>query len=78
MRDTSIAAIDRPNGDKTVFSQEASGNLRQAIYSGKHNVWAADTTWDFQLVEDARKLTPLAVTEDPWSVQTNDSNVSTD
>ena len=78
LKDTSIAAIDHQNGDQKFFFQEASGIVRQAMYSAKHQMWAAGTSGDFQLVEDARKLTPLSAFVDPYSDLKNESDVSID
>lgn len=62
MKDTSIAALVFPSGDRRVFFQENSGSLRQAIYSSKHKTWAADSTESFQLVTNAKNNTPLSAT----------------
>ena len=77
LKDTSIAAIDYRSGDQRFFFQEASGNLRQAIYLAKNQMWAAGTSGDFQLLEDARKLTPLSAFVDPYGDLKNQSDVST-
>ena len=76
LKDTSIAAIEYRSGDQRFFFQEDSGNLRQAIYLAKHQMWAAGTLGDFQLLEDARKLTPLSAFVDPYSDLQNRSDVS--
>ena len=78
MRGTSIAAIEHSNGDQRVVFQEASGHLRQAIYSESHQFWDASPRGDFQLVEDARNLTPLSAINDPSNGERNGSSVSTD
>ena len=77
MRDTSIAAVAHSNGDRRLIFQEASGNLRQAVYSLQHNIWNTGTAEYFQLVEDARKLTPLSAMMEPSSIRSNASEVST-
>ena len=76
MRDTSIAAVHQPNGDQRVFFQEASGNLRQAIYSAKHNIWEANTADSLELVDSPRKLTPLSAIIDLEAKFSNKSIVS--
>ncbi|KAL8794416.1 MAG: hypothetical protein Q9195_003003 [Heterodermia aff. obscurata] len=60
LNDTSIAAITMPNGDRRVFFQERSGIIRQAKYSTSAQEWAAESTENFQVIDDARNHTPLA------------------
>ena len=57
---TSIAAVTLSNGDRRIFFQERSGNIRQAKYSASAKVWAAETTTNFLVADDARDNTPLA------------------
>lgn len=58
LNDSALAAVELPNGDRRVFFQENSGNIRQAVYQGSRNQWSASLT-DI-IVSDAKMHTPLA------------------
>lgn len=58
LNDSALAAVGLPNGDRRVFFQENSGNIRQAVYQGSRNQWSASLT-DI-IVSDAKMHTPLA------------------
>lgn len=58
LNDSALAAVELPNGDRRVFFQENSGNIRQAVYQRSRNQWSASLT-DI-IVSDAKMHTPLA------------------
>ena len=58
LSDTSLAVVERGNGDRRLFFQEQSGTIRQGLYSASSQKWSADS--DFIVASDARNNTPLA------------------
>lgn len=58
LNDSALAAVEMPNGDRSVFFQENNGYIRQAIYIGSSKQWSAGPA--NIVVEDAKKHTPLA------------------
>ena len=63
--DTSLTALELPNGDRRLFFQEFSGTIRQAFYSSATKEWKADV--NYIVASDAKNHTPLAVVNVPWS-----------
>lgn len=58
LNDSALAAVELPYGDRRVFFQENSGNIRQAVYQGSRNQWSVSLT-DI-IVSNAKMNTPLA------------------
>lgn len=58
LNDSALAAVELPNGDRRVFFQENSGNIRQAVYVGSSKQWSAGFT-DIG-VSNPKMHTPLA------------------
>ena len=61
--DTSMAALSLPNGDRRLFFQDLSGDIRQAFYSADSSQWRADIK--NIVASDAKNHTPIAVVEPP-------------
>lgn len=58
LNDSALAAVELPNGDRRVFFQGNSGNIRQAVYVGSSKQWSAGFT-DIG-VSNPKMHTPLA------------------
>ena len=66
LKDTSIAAVSLPNGDRNIFFQETNGGLRHAIYSSEGKAWATDFSKELSLPfnqANARHRSPLATVD---------------
>lgn len=60
INDSSFAAIEPPEtpGDRHIFFQEETGNIREAVYSAQDKRWIADL--GFVIALDAKNHTPIA------------------
>ena len=60
VNDSSFAAIEPPEspGDRHIFFQEDTGNIREAVYTVQDERWIADL--GFVIALDAKNHTPLA------------------
>ncbi|KAL8831082.1 MAG: hypothetical protein Q9191_001063 [Dirinaria sp. TL-2023a] len=63
MSDTSLAAVELPNGDRRLFFQDDSGFIRQATFSSSTKEWTADP--GYVVASDARNRTPIAAVTTP-------------
>lgn len=58
LSDTSLAILESKNGDRHLFFQERSGNIRQGIYSASTQKWIASS--NSIVATDAKNHTPIA------------------
>ena len=60
LNDSSFAAIEPPEspGDRHIFFQEDTGNIREAVYTVQDKRWIADL--GFVIALDAKNHTPIA------------------
>ena len=64
LSDTTLAVVESNNGDRHLFFQERSGNIRQGIYSASTQKWSA--AFDLVVATDAKNHTPIAATRFPF------------
>lgn len=62
---TALSALSLPNGNRTVFFQEETGDIRQISSSSQAGIWAANRTLSDPIAFDARKNTPLTAISYP-------------
>ena len=73
LSDTSLAVVERRNGDRRLFFQEQSGTIRQGLYSAFTQKWSADS--GFIVASDARNNTPFAAVDATlWRPDVNSSS----
>ena len=63
MSDTSLAAVELPDGDRFLYFQDNNGMIRQAAFSFSTQKWTADQ--GFIVASDAKNHTPIAAITTP-------------